>query len=272
MINQYMADQSGFSMMRATFKFSTFCGLFACLTLGPASAQDLDTVMQSAQQGNEAARASQGRIDQVVDQTRDLAADFVAVMKEVDGLIVYNKLLDKQVKRQVDELTQLALSMDQVSVVERQVLPLMIRMIDGLDQFIALDVPFLPKERSKRLASLREMMERADVTSSEKFRRVLESYQIENEYGRTIEAYKGSLTVDGTDLQVDFLRVGRIGLYYQTLDLQFSGVWDRAAGVWTALGDKYRNQIRSGLRIARKETAPDLLMLPVAAPVAAAEG
>jgi hypothetical protein len=262
---QFMADQSGFSMMRATLSFSTFYGLLACLSFGLASAQDLDSVMKSAQQGNDAARASQGRIDQVVDQTRDLAADYSAIMKEVDGLIVYNKLLEKQVKGQVDEMTQLDVSMDQVSVVERQVLPLMIRMIDGLDQFITLDVPFLPKERSKRLASLREMMERADVSASEKFRRVLESYQIENEYGRTIEAYKGSLDVDGVAREVDFLRVGRVGLYYQTLDLQYSGVWDKAAGSWTALGEEYRNSIRSGLRIARKETAPDLLTLPVAA-------
>jgi hypothetical protein len=252
-------------MMRATLNFPTFYGLLACLTFCVASAQDLDTVMQSAQQGNDAARASQGRIDQVVDQTRDLAADYTAIMKEVDGLIVYNRLLEKQVQRQVDEMEQLDLSMDQVSVVERQVLPLMIRMIDGLDQFIALDVPFLPGERSRRLASLREMMERADVTAAEKFRRVLESYQIENEYGRTIEAYKGSLVVDGIAREVDFLRVGRVGLYYQTLDLQFSGVWHKAAGSWTSLGDEYRTQIRSGLRIARKETAPDLLMLPVAA-------
>jgi hypothetical protein len=264
MNNQYMADQSGFSMRRATFNFSTFIGLVACLGLGAVSAQDLDTVMRSAQQGNDAARASQGRIDQVVEQTRDLAADYSAIMKEVDGLIVYNKLLEKQVQGQVDELAQLDLSMDQVSVVERQVVPLMIRMIDGLEQFIALDVPFLPEERTNRVASLREMMERADVTAAEKFRRVMESYQVESEYGRTIEAYKGSLDVDGVAREVDFLRVGRVGLFYQSLDLQFSGVWDKTSGAWTALGDEYRNQIRSGLRIARKQTAPNLLMLPVA--------
>ena len=32
-------------------------------------------------------------------------------------------------------------------------------------------------------------MDRADVAVSEKFSQVLQAYQIENEYGRTMEAY-----------------------------------------------------------------------------------
>ena len=112
-------------------------------------------------------------------------------------------------------------------------------------------------------------MERSDVTASEKFRRVMEAYQIENDYGRTIEAYQGGQSVAGADREVDYLRIGRVGLYYQTLDTQFSGAWDKNARDWVALGNEYRGQIRDGLRIARKQTAPDLLMLPVNAPEAA---
>lgn len=229
------------------------------------TAQNLDSIYRSSQEGNEAAQASQQRIDAVVDQTRDLASDYSAVMKEVDGLLVYNRLMERQIEGQMQELAQLDESMDQVSVIERQVVPLMIRMIEGLEQFIALDVPFLEDERSNRIASLREMMERSDVTAAEKFRRVLESYQIENEYGRTIEAYKGTLNIDGVDRDVDFLRIGRVGLYYQTLDSQYSGMWDRDTSNYIPLGDEYRGQIREGLRIARKQTAPNLLNLPVPA-------
>ena len=108
-------------------------------------------------------------------------------------------------------------------------------------------------------------MDRADVTNAEKYRRILEAFQIENEYGRTIEAYRGSLDRGGESLPVDFLRVGRVALVYQTLDASELGAWDQAAGQWQPLDRSYRGALRKGLRIARKQAAPDLLRLPVAA-------
>lgn len=248
---------------------ATFVAAFACLFVTAAWSQNINQVMSAQTQGNTAAQASQDRVDAIVDQTRDITGDYKAVLKEIDGLKVYNQLLQTQVDAQNREISQIDESMDQVTVVERQVVPLMVRMIDGLEDFVDLDVPFLQEERTERVASLRTMMERSDVTPAEKFRRVLEAYQIESEYGRTIEAYKGAQTVEGTEREVDYLRVGRVGLYYQTLDTQFSGAWDNDARAWVALGNEARGQIRDGLRIARKQTAPDLLTLPVAAPEAA---
>lgn len=229
-------------------------------------AQSLGSVMSAQQQTDAAARESQQRVDQIVEQTRGLASEYGAVVKEIDGLEVYNALLQKQVDAQNRELAQLDDSMTRVTVIERQVIPLMVRMIDALEQFVSLDAPFLTDERTERLAGLRSMMERSDVTAAEKFRRVMEAYQIENDYGRTIEAYQGTQNVAGSDREVDYLRVGRVGLYYQTLDTQYSGAWDQKSRQWVELGNESRGQIRDGLRIARKQTAPDLLMLPVSAP------
>ncbi len=241
--------------------------LSLCLAgISQLQAQNLGSVMSAQQQTDAAARESQQRVDQIVEQTRSLASEYSAVVKENDGLEVYNALLRKQVEAQNREISQLDDSMTKVTVIERQVIPLMMRMIDALEQFIALDSPFLMDERTERIASLRSMMERSDVTAAEKFRRVMEAYQIENDYGRTIEAYQGSQNVDGSDREVDYLRVGRVGLYYQTLDTQYSGAWDQQSRQWVALGNESRGQIRDGLRIARKQTAPDLLMLPVSAP------
>jgi hypothetical protein len=144
--------------------------------------------------------------------------------------------------------------------------PLMDRMIAGLEQFVALDVPFLEEERKNRVQNLQSLLERQDVSVAEKFRRVMEAYQIENEYGRTIENYKGSLEIGGLVREVDFLRIGRVTLVYQTTDGQSQGVWDQGSGQWVALGSEYRNRIRQGLRVARRQIAPELLLLPVPAP------
>jgi hypothetical protein len=149
--------------------------------------------------------------------------------------------------------------------VGRSVTPLMLRMIDSLDAFVALDLPFLLDERQERIEELRKMMPRADVTNAEKYRRIMEAYQIENDYGRSIEAYRATLGRDGREVTVDFLRFGRIALVYQTLDEAERGVWDQTSGSWQPLDASYRSAIRQGLRIARKQAAPDLIFLPLPA-------
>ncbi|UAA37997.1 DUF3450 domain-containing protein [Paraneptunicella aestuarii] len=224
----------------------------------------LKPVVKAASEINESAASSQEKINGITDKIESKIQKFKTINKETDGLRVYNAQLQKQIQNQVQEMADLNKSIDEVSVIERQITPLMMRMIDGLEQFVSLDVPFLPEERSKRIADLRDMMDRADVSVSEKFRRVMEAYQVEMDYGRTMEAYSGLLTVEGTARDVDFLRVGRTLLVYQTRDASLQGVWNKQTNQWEALPSSYRTQVTKGLRMAKKQMAPDLLMLPVA--------
>jgi hypothetical protein len=167
-------------------------------------------------------------------------------------------------------MNALSESIANVALIERQIIPLMIRMVDSLEGFIQLDTPFLLKERTGRIERLREAMERSDVSAAEKLRVVIEAYQIENDYGRTIEAYKGSTDIDGNQLEVDFLRVGRVALLYQTVGGAHTGVWDTKSGTFVTLPPAtYKAQVAVGLKIARKQVAPDLLIVPVAAPTRA---
>ena len=240
--------------------------VFVLCGAGLVMGQDVDGALNAARSMDDAARRSQANIDGTVDATRSLERQYSAVMKEVEGLEVYNALLQKQLDSQTQEMADLNNSIDQVSVIERQVTPLMLKMIEGLEQFVELDVPFLIEERRNRVAFLGTLLERSDVTVAEKFRRLLEAYEIENDYGRTIEAYKGSLELDGAVREVDFLRIGRTALLYQTVDAEIFGMWDKSQGAWVSLPAEYRNQIRSGIKMARKQVAPNLLILPIGAP------
>lgn len=232
----------------------------------PTIAQNVDQVTEIGEQRAKEGKAAQVKVDELGDATGDLEGQYKQVVKIVDGLKVYNGLLQKQVDNQAEEMTELAGSIDKVSLIERQIVPLMVEMLDSLEDFIKLDVPFLSAERAERLARLRAMMERSDVTSAEKFRRILEAYEIENEYGRTIEAYKGTLEVAGKNREVDFLRVGRVALLYQTVGGDHTGAWDNTIGAWETLApEQYKQDVAKGLRVARKQVAPDLLVLPVAA-------
>ncbi len=240
------------------------CGFMLAVEL--ASAQAVERIVAVEARRVQLAQAAQDQIDEIVEITREKVDEYRALLKEIDGLVVYNTLLERQIDDQERELDNLSVSIDQVSVIERQVLPLLTRMIEGLEGFVSLDVPFLAAERTDRVAGLRSLLERSDVTASEKFRVVMEAWQIENDYGRTIEAYADQLQINGTNREVDMLRVGRVVLAYQTPDGALSGVWDQANRQWVSLGSEHRNSIRQGLRIARNQVSADMLLLPVAPP------
>ncbi len=226
----------------------------------------VDQVTQEGEKRADSGAAEQQRVEQVADQTNKLLADYTTVTKVVDGLLVYNSLLKRQIDNQEREKVELATSMTNVALIERQIIPMMTRMIDSLEQFVELDVPFLLEERRSRLKRLRGMMERSDVTAAEKFRRVIEAYQIENDYGRTIEAYRGSVDINGKPQEADFLRVGRISLTYQSVGGKNTGAWDIETEAYVELPPaKYKKQVAHGIKVARKQVAPDLLIIPVAA-------
>ncbi|MEP4890085.1 MAG: DUF3450 domain-containing protein [Aliiglaciecola sp.] len=242
--------------------------LFVSLLTGQAAFaqqdKELQPVVDAAAEINESAADSQSKINNITDQIGSKLQQFKTINKEIDGLMVYNEQLRKQIANQQQEMLDLNNAIDEVSVIERQITPLMIRMIDGLAQFVELDVPFLGEERANRIIDLRNMMDRADVAPSEKFRRVMEAYQVEMDYGRTLEAYPGLHTIEGQERNVDFLRIGRTALIYQTRDASMQGIWNKQTRQWESLSSDYRTQITKGLRMAKKQMAPDLLMLPVA--------
>ncbi len=242
--------------------------IFAAMVLaasGSVFAQSVDQVLQAEQRRLTLAQQSQERINTVVERTRSLEDQYRAINKEIDGLRVYNRLMVAQTDGQGAVLEDIALSMDQVGVINRQIFPLMKRMIDGLEQSVALDVPFLMNERTERIDKLQAIMERPDVSVAEKFRKVMEAYQIENDYGTSTETYKQTLTLeDGTTRDYNILRVGRIGLYFQSDDTRITGRWDHESRGWVR-DDSARNEIRKGLRMAKQLIAPELLIVPVPA-------
>ena len=238
-------------------------------TVAAVQASTLDSILKVGDAKNNAARKSQVKIDRLADETRDLLSDYKTVTKQIDGLKVYNARLQRQIDNQLLRIGEIDEAIDQVTIISRQMTPLVIRMIDGLQKFVELDVPFHMDERQQRIDFLRANLDRSDVTVAEKFRQVLEAYKIENEYGRKIDAYKGSVEIDGVERDVNFFRVGRVALLYQTTDTEISGAWDQRSRSWVPLDrGEYRNAIMKGLRIARKEASIDLMNLPVAAPEA----
>ncbi len=234
-----------------------------------AQSATLEEVLDVSEAKNEAARQSQAKIDRLAEETRDLLEDYKAVNKQIDGLKVYNDRLRRQISNQEKRIADIEGSIDEVQITQRQMPALVVRMIDGLEQFVAMDVPFNLDERQRRIEFLRDNVDRSDLTVAEKFRQVLEAYNIELQYGRGFETYSDTIELNGVTRDVDFLRIGRIALVYQTTDGSEAGVWNNETRAWDPLpAGEYGNAIRKGVRIAKKQAAIELLNMPVAAPEA----
>lgn len=231
----------------------------------------VDDVLRAGEKRLKLAQASQERVNNTNEAARSLTDQYRSINKEVDGLRVYNRLMTAQVQGQQATLDDIDLSMDQVDVINRQIFPLMERMIDGIAQSIALDIPFLLGEREKRVETLKDTLARSDVSVAEKFRKVMEAYQIELDYGSSAEWYKQTLEIAGGVRDYNMLRIGRIGLYFQSDDSQITGMWDVDTGAFVVLDNSYRAEIRKGLRMARQLIAPELLLLPLPAATNAGE-
>jgi hypothetical protein len=227
----------------------------------------LTSVLEKGEQRADKAIKSQLKIDSIDADIRGAEREFRGVSKEIEGLEVYLKQLNKQLAAQESEKTDIENSIRQVTLIERQITPLMLRMIDAIDRFVAADVPFQHQERLARISNLKDLMGRSDVTVAEKYRNVMDAYQKEMSYGRTIKTYRDTLSLDGVEREVDFLRVGRISLMFLSLDGERLGIWDQQSKEWQPLEGGYKGKLIGALRIAREQAAPSLIKIPVAAPL-----
>jgi hypothetical protein len=252
------------TLMTANFSFSQETTETEIILPDPIEILD-DTlfVQRSSDLGS---KDSQIIVSNLSDETQDLLGQYRLVLQQIDRLIAYNDYVERLIVDQEAQITDIRKQLDQFALIERGIVPLMLDSIDILDKFIDLDVPFLLAERKARVARLRTIMDLSDVTVSEKYRQIMDAYQIETTYGRDIEAYTGLLEIDGESRQVDFLRIGRTSLTYQTPDQEETGFWNKQAGQWEKLPNKYQNYVTQGLRVARKQVTPNLLELPIEAP------
>jgi Protein of unknown function (DUF3450) len=210
--------------------------------------------------------ASQARIDQVNDKTQALLAEYREVTRESESLKRYDDHLERMVGAQGQATGVLEKQLEEIAVTKREVIPLMSRMVESLSRFIELDVPFHLETRRRRAQRLRELIDAPEQTVAEKYQRILEAYRSEIEYGRTLEAYRGTLTRAGHERSVEFLRLGRIVFIYRTLDGSEAGIWSQGSRAWTDLPDADHSALDMAFRVARKQAAPELLQLPVSAP------
>lgn len=235
----------------------------------PAS-DKVEQALNATIESNRASAASQDRIDATDDSTRTLLERYRAATWQAQQLNVYAKQLEQLLGAQQAEKVSLQEQLVEIERTERELTPLMLRMLDSLDKFVTLDLPFLKQERRERVENLKRLLADPEATSAERFRRLLEAYQIEIDYGRSLGVERAQIGEEGSVREVDVLRVGRASLFYLSLDGDEAGRWDASGKQWQPLDNEWRSSVKKGLRIAREISAPDVLHLPM--PVAGGRG
>ena len=252
----------------------------------PAFAQ-LNSAISDSERATRRAEETQERINQLDDQRGDMVREFRTLLQQRDAAELYAKQQARVVESQANELASLEEQLGRVEEIKAQMVPMMEDMIDAVAAFYAWDLPFAAKTesgidvRSERyidlLGSARYqeltgrnpgrdsdgIMQRADVSPAEQYRFIIEAFQAEMEYGRTIDSYTDDIQVGDAVKTVDVFRYGRVALVYVTKDRKEVGRWNRETKSWEVLDSKYKDDIVRGLRIAEKTATPTVLMGPI---------
>jgi hypothetical protein len=249
--------------IRKSLIASTLVGALA-LVGGPVAADPLEDLHKAEAQIHKAGKKSQDKVDNIYEQGQVLIGEYRAVVDETENLKVYNDYVAGLVRDQQAQIDSLNAQIQEIENTRKNVVPLMYKMIDTLETFIKADIPIKQEERLERVARLRDNMSRSDITVSERYRQVLEAYQIEKDFGSVVTAWQGTLNIEeGRDRTVDFVSVGRVAWLAQSLDQKSAWVWDNNAKTWKALEDQYLRPVTMTIRVARQQSAPALVKLPI---------
>ena len=251
-------------------RLSTFLLIVVSTLLGSSLAltDQIQPLLDIGEQRQNSEQVSQTKIDLMDDDTSLIVNEYKTVSKQIEGLRVYNAQMRKQIERQEERLKEIDKTMKEAQVMQRQIPPFTRRMLAGIEKSIDLDMPFHLAERKERIAFANAAIDNPTVSPAEGLRQVLETFNVEMEYGRKLDNYKDTIEIEGQQREVNVLRVGRLALVYQSSDESLTGAWDNDKDEWVPLDNSYRNPTRKGLKIANRLATVDMLELPIQNPEA----
>lgn len=229
------------------------------------SAAEIKDSLGVVSKTNRSATDSQEKIDSLARETRNLLEEYRKLQDGSEYQAAYTRELEGLEQVQQARMESLREQIVQARITRQQIVPLMRSMADTLEKFVVLDLPFHHEERVSAILDLKQRLQQPELSVTARFRLVLEAYQLEQNYGGTIESWRGPLQLDGKELSVEYLRVGRVALYFQSLDGETSGIWSVGQQSWEVLDADYNRGILRALRVAQNLTAPQLLNLPMPA-------
>lgn len=246
--------------------------LAAALVFGaaalPAQAQSLRSALDTGERATRSAETTQNRINQLDDERSEMVREYRTLLQKTTAAKLFAAQQEKVVESQRAELASLNDQLGRVDEITAQMIPMMQDMITDLEQFVAADLPFKSAERSDRLANLKTVMERADVPPAEQYRLIIEAYQAEMEYGRTVDTWEIDTTIDPNDpnsgpTTATMFQYGRVALVMLSGDEGSAYRFNRATRTWDSVSGSYISDIKQSIKVAQGLTGQEVLYAPV---------
>jgi hypothetical protein len=228
-----------------------------------ANAASLDSSSKVEQGIIVHAQTSQNTISASSDRAFELQGDIEVLTLEIENLKVYKQHLTTLIDSQNQELASLAKQQNEIIETRQSIVPLMYQMLDDLDRYIEQDMPIRKQARQQRVAALRILMTDANISDSEKYRRILEAYQIELDYVNKLDVYVSLVDIAGAFREVEQLYLGHLSLVARSLDKQHYWYWSNDDKAWIMVESSLHSPLENAYRVAHKEVTPSLLRLPL---------
>lgn len=225
--------------------------------------KEVHQVQKRVVQAIEIRQETQKKEDTWEGKKAELIAGYRSLRSEKENLEIVKAKIKERLRVQKEIVAEADRKIEESARIKEELQSCLEAAVTQLEEFIKRDLQFLSRERSDRIASIKETLAQPDQTAAEKYRRVMEALKIETEYGRTVEVYQDTIDLDGQSVLVDILRLGRLSLFCRTPDGKVVGHYDRAAGRWASLSSKYHRDINKAVEMARRERTIDLVRLPI---------
>ena len=208
-------------------------------------------------------QTTQKEEEQWREQQQKLVAQYEKLQNERTQLQAEREALAQEIRDARGRIAAKEKQLADIEQMQAHIEPFLQVSVADLQQMVDEDLPFLPEERRQRIARLDELLKAPDVAISEKYRKVMEAWLVEAEYGHTIEVYQQTITAAHHEMLVNILRLGRISLFYQALDQSSCGFFDVAGQSWQPLPAADNHAIAAAIDIGTKRKPAELLTLPL---------
>lgn len=238
---------------------------------GAVVAQQLDQTIRTARQSTTEGAQTQQRIDSLDDQRTDIELQYRALLEQIESQRLFVEQQEVFIRSQENEVTSLQQQIARVDNIERDLAPMMREMVVNLENFVNLDLPFRMEGengRQARIAGLYELLDDPNISPAERYRVILNAYEIEASYGRSLNAYDEEILEDGVPVSVSVLQIGRVAMI-RVYDNGRMTMRHSGSSTWEDLPGGYEANVTRALRIAQEVTTPSVFLAPLPGPTVA---